>query len=224
MTLKLGDLVFDPGRRQLLRGQEAVHLSPKAWRLLEILVAERPKALSKSSLQERIWPDTFVQEANVPNLVSEVREALGDDARRPRLLRTVHGFGYALAVELLPAAEPRTGGTEPDVLFRLVWGATEVDLAEGENVFGRDRRASIWLAEESISRRHARVVVSCGSAVLEDLGSKNGTFHRGERVTVPVPLADGDEISIGSVPMTIRVISTTASTVTKSAGKPGRKT
>jgi len=221
VTLKLGNLTFDPGRRQLLRGQEGVHLSPKAWRLLEILVGERPKALSKSSLQERVWPDTFVHEANLPNLVSELREALGDDARRPRLLRTVHGFGYALVAEPSPAPDPP--GRESDVTFQLVWGATEVDLVEGENVFGRDRRASIWLAEESISRRHALIRIREGSAVLEDLGSKNGTLHRGNRLTAPVPLEDGDEIVVGTVPMSFRVISTTASTVTRNSGQGGGK-
>jgi DNA-binding winged helix-turn-helix (wHTH) protein len=214
--VQIGPLTFDPGRRQLLCGQQEVRLSPKAWRLLEILVEESPKALSKAELQKRIWPDTFVIEANLPNLVSELRQALGDDARKPLFLRTVHGFGYALTATPSPPSKPQEA--EPDVLFRLVWGSTEVDLAEGENVFGRDRQASIRLADESISRRHARVVVDGVRAVLEDLGSKNGTFHRGERIAAAVPLEDGDEITIGSVPMTVRVISTKASTVTKEKG------
>ena len=54
-------------------------LSPKAFDLLSILVADRPKAISKSDLQERLWPATFVVEKNLANLVGEIRDALGDD-------------------------------------------------------------------------------------------------------------------------------------------------
>lgn len=210
--MQIGDLTFDPERRQLRRGRAEIRLSPKAWRLLEILVGKSPKALSKKELTGLIWPGTFVHEANLPNLISELREALGDDARKPRFVRTVHGFGYALLSE--PPAGP-SEEREPSVLFRLVWGRTEADLAEGENVFGRDRHAAIRLADESISRRHARIVIDGASATLEDLGSKNGTFHGGQRITGPVALANGDEIAIGAVPMTFRVVSTTATTVTR---------
>ncbi|HKC25812.1 MAG TPA: FHA domain-containing protein [Thermoanaerobaculia bacterium] len=213
MSLRIGPLTFDRERRQLLRGAEEVRLSPKAWRLLDVLVEKRPKALSKAELYEELWPDTFVQEVNLANLVSEVRQAIGDDARRPTYLRTVHGFGYAFAAEP-PRADP-SKSEEPAIVFRLVWGGTEIDLVEGENVFGRDRLASIWLVDESVSRRHARIVIAGDAATLEDLGSKNGTRRGEEAVTRPVPLQSGDVISIGSVSMTLRVVSTTASTKTE---------
>jgi pSer/pThr/pTyr-binding forkhead associated (FHA) protein len=58
-------------------------------------------------------------------------------------------------------------------------------------------------------------VIDGATATLEDLGSKNGTFHGGRRIMGPVPLGDGDEIAIGSVPMTVRVVSMTATTVTR---------
>jgi hypothetical protein len=54
------------------------HLEPKAFELLSALVLERPKALLESGLQERLWPGTFVAEANLSNLVAEIRAALGD--------------------------------------------------------------------------------------------------------------------------------------------------
>jgi pSer/pThr/pTyr-binding forkhead associated (FHA) protein len=50
-----------------------------------------------------------------------------------------------------------------------------------------------------VSRRHARLVVTGDRAVLEDSGSKNGTFRGGERVTDPVALSDGDQLRIGSL-------------------------
>jgi pSer/pThr/pTyr-binding forkhead associated (FHA) protein len=54
-----------------------------------------------------------------------------------------------------------------------------VSLHDGENVIGREEDAAAWIESASVSRRHARIVVSGGTATLEDLGSKNGTFLRG---------------------------------------------
>ena len=90
-----GDFVLDRDTRQLIRGGVPVSLSPKALQLLGLLVEGHPKALSKTELQDRLWPGTFVVEKNLTNLVSEIREALGDDPATPRFIRTVHRFGYA---------------------------------------------------------------------------------------------------------------------------------
>lgn len=90
-----GDFVLDRDTRQLIRGDVPVSLSPKALQLLGLLVESHPRALSKTELQERLWPGTFVVEKNLTNLVSEIREALGDDPATPRFIRTVHRFGYA---------------------------------------------------------------------------------------------------------------------------------
>src|SRR5260370_8880521 len=95
MKLRFGEFTLDADTRQVLRADREIHLSPKAFELLHVLVEHRPRALSKAALQERLWPDTFVSEANLPNLVSEIRGALGDVARRGRFVRTVHGYGYA---------------------------------------------------------------------------------------------------------------------------------
>ena len=62
----------------------------------------------------------------------------------------------------------------------------------------------MWIDVHSVSRRHARIVVSGDRATLEDLGSKNGTFLEGEAVTKPRPLVDGDRVRIGTVEMTFR--------------------
>ena len=88
-----GEFVLDSDTRELLRAGRAVHLSPKAFQLLEALVANRPKALSKDELHDRLWPDSFVVEANLANLVVSIRAALGDDPRRPQYIRTVQRFG-----------------------------------------------------------------------------------------------------------------------------------
>ena len=79
-----------------------------------------------------------------------------------------------------------------------------------------------WIESASVSRRHARIVVAQGKAILEDLGSKNGTFVRGHKVTAPLALADNEEIRIGVVPVRLRIFEEVASTRT-AAGKRGSR-
>jgi DNA-binding winged helix-turn-helix (wHTH) protein len=200
MRLQFADCLLDFEARELLRGGRVVAVPPKVFQLLETLVRARPKALSKTELHEALWPDTFVSDANLANLVADLREALGDDARHPRIIRTVQRFGYAFQAD----ASPVRGASAVPSVFRLVWGDREISLSEGENILGRDRDAVAWIDVYSVSRHHAKIVVSGDDAHLEDLGSKNGTYLRGEPVRKAAPITDGDEIRIGTAVLTVR--------------------
>jgi DNA-binding winged helix-turn-helix (wHTH) protein len=204
---------LDVETRQLLRGREEIRLSPKAFELLGILVAERPKVLSKNVLQERLWPRTFVAEANLSNLVAEVRHALGDRARAPRFVRTAHGFGYAFCANVTIEHARRSMTDRP--LCWLEWGTRRFPLSEGIAIVGRDADVDVRLDHTTVSRRHARIVVTAEGARVEDLGSKNGTFVGGTRLTAPMPLADGDEVRFGSVRLTFRARGSLGSTATQ---------
>jgi TolB-like protein/Tfp pilus assembly protein PilF len=105
MKIRFGECVLDTDGRALLRGGQPVHVTPKAFQLLSLLVEGRPRAISKSELQEKLWPATFVSEGNLPTLVKEARNAIGDDARQPVYIRTVHGYGYAFAAAAGEARE-----------------------------------------------------------------------------------------------------------------------
>ena len=210
MRLLFGVYVLDPETRQLFRGGEPAHLTPKAYDLLLQLLSARPRVLSKVALQERLWPDTHVVEANLPNLVAEVRTALGDDARSPRYVRTVHGVGYAFCGEAVEdAPSPRPEADRPFV-YRLVWDGGIVALAEGEYVLGRHPDSIVPIDADTVSRRHARLRIAEGRAVLDDLGSHNGTFARGDRLSGPTVLSDGDAFKMGSVAFVFRVSRSTA--------------
>jgi pSer/pThr/pTyr-binding forkhead associated (FHA) protein len=87
----------------------------------------------------------------------------------------------------------------------LEWGRQRFALPTGEHVVGRDPGVRIRLDASSVSRRHARLIVTPTGAVLEDFGSKNGTYRGDERVTSPIRLADGDEIRIGTELVTVRL-------------------
>ena len=219
VRLRFGDLTFDPDTRQLLRGGDDVHLSPKAFELLKTLIDHRPRALSKNELHQHLWPATFVSEANLASLIAEIREALGDIARQPRFIRTVHRFGYAFSGQAeeeraaRPGTDSRVGhGPNPDRgpagFCWLVKDGKRVPLVPGENILGRESDGGgIRIDSRTVSRSHARIVVSGSGASLEDLDSKNGTYLRGESVTRAVALKDGDEIRIGAVALRFRMAS-----------------
>jgi DNA-binding winged helix-turn-helix (wHTH) protein len=207
MRVVFGDFALDLESRELRRADRPVHLSPKAFQLLELLVVDRPRAFSKSELLDKLWPSTFVVDANLSNLVGELRQALGDDPRKPRFVRTIQRFGYAFRDDARSSLPARPTG-------RLTWRGGRADLAEGDHVLGRDDDLELRFDSSGVSRRHARIWVSGDEAVIEDLGSKNGTFVAERRITSPTRLGDGDEIRLGSVHITFRRIQRAASTRT----------
>jgi DNA-binding winged helix-turn-helix (wHTH) protein len=207
---RFGEFELSGDTRQLLFKGTPVHLSPKAFQLLLSLVEAAPRALSKPELQEQLWPGTFVLEANLQHLVSEIRGVLRDQPRRSRFVRTVHGFGYAFEAPLETATTRPTGS----VACRLRWDGGRIALGEGEYILGRDPAADVVLDSSTVSRHHARIRISAGEVTLEDLGSKNGSYVSNRGVEGRLKLADGDDIRIGMVPLRVRISVDTASTET----------
>jgi DNA-binding winged helix-turn-helix (wHTH) protein len=200
--VRFGEFTLDTDSRQIFGVEGEIHLSPKAYELLKILVENRPRALAKNELHERLWPATFVSEVNLATLIAEIREALGDDARKPRFIRTAHRFGYAFCATTVNA--PRSDLSET-VFCWLLKDGRRLPLRPGENVLGREPEDGISLDSPTVSRRHARIVISATGATLEDLESKNGTFLKGQRVSSAVALTNGDEIRAGSVVLRFRM-------------------
>ena len=206
MRVGFADFTLDSDARQLLLDKDEVGLSTKAFDVLQLLVERRPNVVSKAELHERIWPRTFVVDANLNVLVAEIRGALEDDPKAPRFIRTVHRIGYAFcgaAVDLSPLPPPTEA--VPHSRCWLAWDAQTFPLVEGENVVGRDPRSTVWLDASGVSRRHARIRVANGQAMLEDLDSRNGTFLRDVPVASPTPLEDGDVIRVGSIALRFRM-------------------
>jgi hypothetical protein len=191
-----------------------VALTPKAFQLLELLLERRPTAVSKGEIYERLWPSTFVAEVNLSRLIFEIRSAIGDEARQPRYLRTVRGHGYAFCAQVLETRRHLAPRTADAPWYSLFEGDREIPLHEGENVIGRSRSDDVTIHGTSVSRRHARVLIGPEGARIDDLGSKNGTFVNGHRIAHAVPLADGDDLRIGTVRMTFRVIAPDVPTTT----------
>ena len=198
------DFTVDTQTRRLLRAHTEVHVSPKAFQLLTLLIENQSRAMSKAELHEQLWPSTYVQETNLAGLVAELRQALSDSADSPRYIRTVHRLGYWFIGNARSAGVESTPA-KPHTRYWLVWETRQIALDEGENILGRAPGAGIWIDAQGVSRHHARIHLGPSGAVVEDLGSKNGTFVGGARVTSSQPLADGDQIKLGSVLITFRI-------------------
>jgi DNA-binding winged helix-turn-helix (wHTH) protein len=210
MRLRFSDFVFDPDSRRLTRAGEPVHLEPKAYELLELLLERRPAAVAKAAIRDRLWPRTFASESSLTTLVAQLRKALGEDDGR---IRTVHGFGYAFDADVASlgaSPSPPSGAPGPC----LAWQDQVFSLVEGENVLGRDPAAQVLVDVPGVSRRHARIRVSGSEGVVEDLESKNGTFVGDRRVDRPTPLADRDQLRLGRTTLVYRVARQPGSTET----------
>jgi DNA-binding winged helix-turn-helix (wHTH) protein len=202
---RFAEFTVDSDTRQLQGGGRDIHLSPKAFDLLCLLIEAAPKVLEKADLHTRIWPDTHVVDANLNILIGEIRRAIGDNAQDPKFIRTVHGVGYAFCATVvdLPAARPAVQAP----FCWVLWEGRTWQLSEGDNIIGRDPRTDISLDAPGVSRRHAIIRVDSRRrrVTLEDLGSTNGTFIRRASVDAEVALTDGDLVQVGTVDLTVRL-------------------
>ena len=204
MKVAFGRFTFDSETRELLEEGRRVHVSPKAFELLQTLLERRPKVVSKTELHERVWAGAFVGDASLSVTIAEIRQALGDDSREGKVIRTVHRVGYAFSGEALDLAPSEPSRGRSYSRSWLSWNDRTIQLAEGENVVGRDPRCDAWVDVSGVSRRHARIAVAGDEVTIEDLDSSNGTFVGGRKVTAPRRLEDGDVLELGSATLTFR--------------------
>jgi DNA-binding winged helix-turn-helix (wHTH) protein len=197
--MRFGGFEFDPVTRRVRRDGVDIHLAPKAFELLAALLDGAPRVVSKRELHERLWPGGVVADATLVALIKQLRAALDDRDRPVPLIRTVHRVGYALDI---PSARREPAVSSKSARW-LTSGQRRLSLATGENIVGRDETASVRLDHPMVSRRHARILVSAAGVIIEDLGSKNGTFINGRPVAAdPTPLRDGSQLAFGTVLVT----------------------
>ena len=171
VRLQFDNLTLNSDTRQLWLGEAEVHLSPKAFDLLVLLIERRPRAVAKAEIREYLWPGTFVSESNLPTLISEIRAAIGDRERERGFIRTLHSRGYAFHAPEAPDQQPSLEGAAPD---RWLIGTTaEIALGVGENVLGREGTGVILLKSGTVSRRHVRITINERAAVVSACSSRS---------------------------------------------------
>ena len=210
MPIHFGAFVLDRATRQLRKGKAAQRLQSRAFALLELLVERRPAAVSKQEIRDRLWPQTFGRSSTSAR--SPRRCGARSAATGAGFVRTVHGFGYAFDAE---ATEDPLRRGPAAIAAHLTWNRRTIVLLEGENVMGRDPDVAVRIEAPGVSRRHARILAAGGRFTLEDLGSKNGTYLREQRLSRPIQLADGDEFRLGQTVLVFRVLREGAPTATE---------
>jgi DNA-binding winged helix-turn-helix (wHTH) protein len=194
---RIGELILDVDAHLLTRAGELLVLPPKTFELLHELVRRAPGVVRRQELMDTVWPQEIVNEEALTQRVMLLRRALGDDPQDPKYIASVPRWGYRFVAEVRPERASTAVASEPGSRFVVTHGDRLIPLPDGETVIGREPEAGVSIDSLHISRRHARIVVSSGCAVLEDLGSKNGTYLNGQRITAPVELTEGDEIGVG---------------------------
>jgi DNA-binding winged helix-turn-helix (wHTH) protein len=212
MRLEFVSWELDTDRRLLTHRGAPVSLSPKAFDLLVVLAQHHEKAFSKAELHQILWPNTFVSDGSLTILVAEIRDVLNDDAEQPQFIRTVRRFGYGFCAPVTKQDASRSTSPSGGRGW-VIWGNRSIAIGRTESVLGRSLDADIRFDVPGVSRRHARIVVDGEHVALEDLGSQNGTYLRGERITGRATLADGDEVRLGPVSIVFRQVSPDASTL-----------
>lgn len=199
MRYAFGACRLDTASRELTRDGEVVHLTPKAFELLKLLIDARPRVVAKNELMERLWPDAFVVEANLPVLVGDLRTALGDHGGVSGVIKTHHGVGYSFTADVRELTMSAAASEELGPHSQLRFGVRRVALGQGPNTIGRDPDADVYVNDASVSRHHARITIHGVTAHVEDLDSKNGTWVADTRITEPTLLEPGAIVIFGSV-------------------------
>jgi DNA-binding winged helix-turn-helix (wHTH) protein/TolB-like protein/Tfp pilus assembly protein PilF len=105
----LGEWLVSPALNQIVRDGNSLRVEPKAMQVL-VYLAEHPGVVSKDQLISAVWPEVFVSDDVLPGCISALRKALDDDARRPRVIETIHKRGY----RLLQQAQPVGSNGDPE--------------------------------------------------------------------------------------------------------------
>jgi DNA-binding winged helix-turn-helix (wHTH) protein len=196
---------LDTSRYRLVREGTVVAVKPFVLDLLIYLVESRERVVTKQELFTRLWGGRFVSDGALSAAVYQARRALGEEAAEHRFIRTLHGRGYQFDFDpVVVNGLPDLMATSLKFDFYVAWAGGPTPLRSGENGIGRDPASVIVIDDNRVSRHHARIVVGPDGAVLEDLGSKNGTLLNGCPVTAPTLLSEGDSIEVAGLALILR--------------------
>ena len=218
---RFGVFELNPRTGELRKRGARVRLQDQPFQVLSMLVERAGDLVTREEVRDRLWSDSvfvaFDQALN--NAVAKIRAALGDAAENPRFVETLErrGYRFLASVEWVAAEGPLPASTRvssrPVTNVRLTTEDRTIVVQDGTHIIGRDPDAAVWIDSAVVSRRHAQLLVRDGRVSIEDLGSRNGTFVNGTRLTGASPLAHGDEIRIGTLRLVVHI--STGRTVTR---------
>ncbi len=206
-AFQLGEWVVEPQLGRLTcGGGVGVNLERKVMDVLLSLARKHGRLVTRSELIDTVWGTEYISDNTLTHAIAELRSALGCDAKNPSYIETIHRRGYRLLIGGSKREATQKATVDKPPCFHVVTGDRSVRLGNGENLIGRIPWATVSIESLQVSRRHARIVVDGSTALLEDLGSKNGTYLNGRPLKDPTYLADDDRIGLGSHVVVLRLI------------------
>jgi len=207
---RFGEFTVDADQRILLRKDKPLPIPPKVFDTLLILVENSGRIVTKEELMSRLWPNTFVEESNLPYNVQQLRKLLGDDARRPHYVETVsrRGYRFIAKVEESPAQNgqmPAEGthrfettdaapleSSDSIAEARAAYSVDELTkgdeakAANGSAASLTNTRASARANSTSLALRVAVIVVLAGVPLVywRFSGGPNAWSHEGKNIAV----------------------------------------
>ncbi len=133
MTYEFDDCVLDTTTQQLWRGGAPVHVEPQVFAVLEYLVANRGRLVTKIEMLDNVWGSRFVSESALTSRIKLARKACGDSGREQRIVATVHSRGYRFVADVVEREAPTPAG--PSV---TTGGRGPSERAATSGLFGRD--------------------------------------------------------------------------------------
>lgn len=183
MSLEFPPYRLDLRDGLLYRGAAVVPLRPKAYALLSYFCTHAHAVLSKDTLLQSVWPERVISEAGLTELIRELRQALGDDARAPTFIKTVHGRGYRFI-----AGQERTTVTRAETYTRETASVDGSAYELGSSAVGRCAELeslSAWLRCACAGQRQLIFVTGepgiGKTTLIESFLSRLGQAERGTR-------------------------------------------
>jgi DNA-binding winged helix-turn-helix (wHTH) protein/tetratricopeptide (TPR) repeat protein len=102
------DCELDTAQRELRKAGCAVHLQPQVFGVLGHLVENRHRAVSKEELRDAVWGTRYVGDSALASRIKAARQAIGDDGRDQRVIRTIHGYGYRFVADVTERSDVRS--------------------------------------------------------------------------------------------------------------------
>src|SRR5205085_460232 len=194
---EFGPFSLNVRERLLLRGAEAISLSPKVFDMLVVLVENAGHVLTKDELLNKLWPDSFVEESSLTQNISILRKALGEDTTNPRYIETIPKRGYRFIADVKERNE-----TDASALIQDSDGE-EVAIEDEENSAPVEPQSLIVATSEQIQpvevhtpvqrrrwKLYAAVIVLCLAAMavitIERVKSLRRTEGAGEIKSIAV--------------------------------------
>ena len=177
---RIGEWHFYPASGELRRGGEVRRLEPRAARTLELLCASRGGVVTHEALIQNVWNGRTLSENSVAVVVGQLRKALDDDARDPRLIETIPKRGYRLVAEMTREAPPQGRRLGWAVLvIALLMVAAIVGLRE--RMTARPEIAMTDIVNRTGEPRYDPLVRASTELMLAELSKRGYQIERGGR-------------------------------------------